>query len=146
MPLAAAAAVTVTVVGALVIISSLRSGLEPAKRTAAEACEAAYAEQVPDGPAIVAGEIYAADEWREVDQKMVELGYAEEGNVSDEVAEARDSEAAMLAAAGQDVMTIVWQLDDQTHGLCVANVKDAVVLPPVTITPNLAAQPAVEAE
>lgn len=139
MPFVAAVAIAVIAVGALLIINALRSGLEPAKREAAAACEAAYEAQVPSGPRIVAGEIFAASEWRELSELLASLGFLPDADaeVSDEVASVLDDEAAALATSGQDVMTIVWQLGDQSQAMCVAHMSNGAVVPPVDITASL---------
>jgi len=145
MPLLIAVTVAVLAVVALLVLNAMRSDLAPAKQSAADACEAAYETQVPDGPAIVAGEIFAAGEWRELNELLASLGYLPraDAEVSGEVASVRDDEAAALAASGQDVMTIVWQLDDQSHATCVAKVAGDSVVPPVTVTAELA-KPGIE--
>lgn len=139
VPFLVAVTVAVLAVAALLIINALRSDLEPAKREAAEACEAAYEAQAPSGPGIVAGEIFAASEWRELAELLHSLGFLPDGDaeVSGEVASARDDQAAALAASGQDVMTIVWQFADQSQGMCVAQIANGAVAPPVDVTVSL---------
>jgi len=114
------------VVGAIVT-HLVRTDLAPEKQAAVEACEAQYKSQHPEGPAIIGGDIYSATEWVELDATMVRLGYAEDVELTGEQQDARDHEAASLVATGGDTMTIVWQLDDQSHTVCVAQVQDGTV-------------------
>ena len=130
MPLVIAGSVALLVVVGAIVVHLVRADLSPQKRAAADACEAAYETQFPTGPGIIGGDIYAASEWRLLSETMVRLGYlsAEQAEVTGEVADARDNEAAALATAGQDQMTVVWQRDDQSHATCVANVSGETVV------------------
>lgn len=114
------------IVGAIVT-HLVRADLAPEKETAVAACEAAYKEQFPEGPGIIGGDIYSATEWQALNDTMVRLGHAEEAELSGEEADARDHEAADLVAAGRDVMTVVWQRDDQSNAVCVAELEDGAV-------------------
>ena len=129
LPLVIAGSLALLIVVGAIATHVLRTDLTPEKRAAADACEAEYEAQFPDGPGIVGGDIYAATQWQEVDDTMVRLGYLteEEAAVTGEVADARDHEAESLAAAGTQTMTVVWQRDDESHAQCVAQMQDGSV-------------------
>lgn len=129
LPIIIAGSLALLVVVGAVVTHLVRTDLEPAKRAAADACEAEYEAQFPDGPGIVGGDIYAATEWEALDATMVQLGYLTQAQAAatGEQADARDHEAQTLAAAGTETMTVVWQRDDQSHAQCVATVEDGTV-------------------
>ena len=129
MPFIIAGSLALFVVIGAITTHLLRTDLTPEKRTAADACEAAYEEQFADGPGIVGGDIYASTEWQALDETMVRLGYATEEQVahSGEQADARDHAAEDLVAGGTETMTAVWQRDDGSHAQCVAQMQDGIV-------------------
>jgi hypothetical protein len=139
LPLVIALAAAVVVIVALLVMHALRADLAPARQAAADACEVAYTREFPNGPGITAGEVYAATEWRDVTDTLVGLGYLTDDQakaVTGEQAAVRDDEAAALAVAGLDRMTVVWQLDDQTHAYCLVTTQgDDAVLPVTTVGP-----------
>jgi len=119
-------------IGGLVIVGAIvthlvRTDLSPEKELAATTCEAAYEDLFPEGPGIIGGDIYSATEWQPLEDTMVRLGYAEDEELSGEEIDARDHEAAQLVDSGKDVMTVVWQRDDQSHATCVAELDDGAV-------------------
>lgn len=127
LPLIIAGSIAALVVVGAIVTHLVRTDLEPEKRAAVKACEAEYKEQNPDGPAIIGGDIYSAIEWADLDATLVRLGYAEDAELTGEQQDARDHEAESLVETGGDLMTIVWQLDDQSHTTCVAQVQDGTV-------------------
>ena len=135
VPLIIAGSVALLVVVGAIVVHLLRSDLSPQKRAAADACEAQYEAQLPNGPGIIGGDIYAASEWRLLSDTMVRLGYLSEkqAEVTGEMADARDNAAAALATAGEDEFTVVWQRDDQSHATCVAHTEGVSVVS-VTVT------------
>jgi hypothetical protein len=127
MPLVIAGSIAVLVVAGAVITHLVRADLSPEKQAAADACEAQYKAEFPDGPGIVGGDIYAATEWRDLDARLVSLGAQQEQSLTGEQADARDNQADALVAAGGEEMTVVWQLDDQSHAQCVAQLQAGAV-------------------
>ena len=114
------------IVGAIVT-HLVRSDLAPEKRAAVNACEAQYAKQFPTGPGITGGDVYSATEWQALDSRLVSLGLAPQHDLTGEQIDARDAEAAALVESGKDTMTIVWQLNDETHAQCVAELNGTTV-------------------
>lgn len=139
LPLVIALAAATVVIVALLVMHALRADLAPARQAAADACEDAYVQQFPEGPRITAGEVYGAAEWRDVTETLVGLGYLtsdQAATVTGEQADVRDDAAAALAVAGKDQMTVVWQLDDQTHAYCLVAIQgDEAVLPVTSVGP-----------
>lgn len=135
LPLIIAGSIAAIVILGAITVHLLRSDLSPQKQAAANACEAEYKVQFPQGPGIVGGDIYAASEWRLLSETMVRLGYLSEQQaaVTGEVADSRDNAAAALATTGEDLMTVVWQRDDQSHATCIASTKGETVVS-VTVT------------
>ena len=134
MPLVIAGTIAVLVVGGAITTHLLRADLTPQKRAAADACEAHYKQEFADGPGIVGGDVYSASEWRELEAALVRLGAAQEQTLTGEQASAMDDKAAVLVSGGGDTMTVLWQMDDESHEQCVAEMKgDTVAL--VTISP-----------
>lgn len=120
------------VVGATVT-HLLRADLTPQKQAAADACEAQYKKQFPDGAGITGGDIYSAQEWQDLDTRLVSLGLAENESLTGEQIDARDDEAAELVSAGGERMTVIWQLNDESHAQCVAELQGEKVTS-VTVT------------
>ncbi|MGC4173863.1 hypothetical protein [Demequina sp.] len=139
LPLIIAGSIAVLVVLGATITHLLRADLSPEKQAAADACEAQYHAQNADGPGITGGDIYSATEWEALDARMVSLDLADEQTLTGEQADARDSEAAALVSAGGDQMTVIWQLDDQSHAQCVADLQGGKV---TTVTVTSLAAPA----
>lgn len=127
LPLIIAGSIAGLVIVGAVVTHLVRADLAPEKEAAVAACEAAYDEQFPDGPGIIGGDIYSATEWQALNETMVRLGYADDAELTGEEADARDHEAAGLVADGKDVMTVVWQRDDQSHATCIAELEDGAV-------------------
>jgi hypothetical protein len=114
------------IVGA-VVTHLVRADLAPEKEEAVAACEAAYADQFPEGPGIIGGDIYSATEWEGLRATMIRLGYEDDAELTGEESDSRDHAAADLVAAGADEMTIVWQRDDQSHATCLAELENGAV-------------------
>jgi len=129
LPLAIAGAIAVVVVVGAIVVSNLRAGMGPAKTDAVRACEEAYAASATEGepqPAIVAGDVFAAAEWRGLWDFLEEQGVV--GEPSDEQAAALDEAAAARASEGRDVVTVVWWLDSDEHLQCTVEVAGDVAL------------------
>ena len=144
LPLIIAGSLALLVVAGVIVSHLVRVDLSPQKRAAADACDAQYAKQFPDGPGISGGDIYSSTEWRDLDATLVRLGVTAARSLTGEQSEVRDTEAAALVSAGGDTMTIVWQRDDESHAQCVAEMKgDTVALVKVTglATPNASPTP-----
>jgi hypothetical protein len=142
LPLVVAGSIAVLVVGGAIVTHLVRTDLAPEKQAAVAACEAEYKAQFPQGPAIIGGDIYSATEWSDLDATFVRLGYSEEQELTGEEISARDHAAQELVAAGADEMTIVWQLDDQSHATCVATMEgDTVTSATVTELAELGTSP-----
>ncbi len=144
LPLIIAGSLALLVVTGAVVSHLVRADLSPQKQAAADACDAQYKKQFPDGPGISGGDIYSATEWRDLEATLVRLGVTAEQSLTGEQSDARDVEASKLVTAGNDSMTIVWQRDDESHAQCVAEMKgDTVTLVTVTglATPNASATP-----
>jgi hypothetical protein len=133
LPLIIAGCVALLVVVGALIAHAVRSDLSPEKQAAVTACEAEYKTENPDGPGITGGDIYAATEWQDLDARMVSLGLAEEQTLTGEQTDARNREAEDLVAAGGEKMTVIWQLNDESHAQCVADLQDGKVTS-VTLT------------
>ena len=133
LPFIIAASVAGLVVVGAIITHLVRADLSPEKQAAADACEAEYKSEHPSGPGITGGDIYSATEWRELDARMVGLGLQQEQTLTGEQSDARDHEAEALVASGGDQMTVVWQLDDESHAQCVADMASGKVTS-VTVT------------
>lgn len=139
LPLAIAAGITILVVVGAIVGHALRTQLGPDKQAAVTACEQAYqARGTADSrpPGIVGGDVFAANEWRDLDSTLKSLGFlpASEQKLTGEQQSAKDDEAAALISAGKQRITIVWQLDDESHAECVANLAGTTVVPPVKIS------------
>ena len=129
LPLIIAGSIAALVVGGVVVVHLLRADLAPEKQAAVTACETQFKTDHPKGPGFVGGDIYSAAEWQLLLDRMVALGYLTEqqATLTGEQADARDDEAAALVVAGGDTMTVVWQLDDQSHATCAAKMQDGKV-------------------
>ena len=139
LPLAVAGGITVLVIVGAIVGHALRTQLGPDKQAAVTACEQAYQERgTADArpPGIVGGNVFAANEWRDLDSTLKSLGDLpdSERNLTGEQQSAKDDEAAALISAGNQRITIVWQLDDESHAECVANLTGGAVVPPVQIS------------
>ena len=110
-----------------IVTHLVRSDLAPEKRAAVDACEAQYAKQFPTGPGITGGDVYSATEWQALDARLVSLGLQPHQDLTGEQIDARNTEAAGLVASGKDTMTIVWQLNDETHAQCIAELNGTTV-------------------
>lgn len=133
LPVIIAGCVALLVIVGALIAHAVRADLSPEKQAAADACEAEYKAQHPKGPGITGGDIFAATEWQELDARMVSLGVAQEQTLTGEQQDARDREAEDLVASGGEKMTVVWQLNDESHAQCVAEMQDGKVTS-VTVT------------
>lgn len=139
LPLAIAGGVALLVVVGAIVGHALRTELGPDKQAAVAACEAAYAARgTADSrpPGIVGGDVFAANEWRGLHATLDSLGYLadSERNLTGEQKSAQDDAADALITAGKQRITIVWQLDDESHAQCVANLANGAVVPPVQIS------------
>jgi len=138
LPFVIAASVAVLVVAGAIITHLVRADLSPEKQAAADACEAELKSSYPDGPGITGGDIYSATEWSALDARMVSLGLQAEQTLTGEQSDARDHEAETLVASGGDQMTVVWQLNDESHAKCVADMQDGKV---TSVTVSALAEP-----
>ena len=127
LPFIIAGSVAVLVVFGALVAHALRADLSPEKQAAADACEAEYKAEYADGPGITGGDIYSATEWQARDARLVSLGLAEEEDLTGEQSDARDREAETLVAGGGDEMTVIWQMDDESHVKCVSEMQDGKV-------------------
>jgi len=127
LPLIIAGSVALLVIAGAIITHMVRADLSPQKRAAVDACEAQYTQQFPKGPGITGGDVYSATEWSALDARLVALGLQPQQHLTGEQIDARNDEAAALVASGADRMTIVWQLNDETHAQCIAELKGTTV-------------------
>jgi len=127
LPLVIAGSIAILVVVGAVMTHLVRTDLAPEKQSAVDACEAEYASSFPSGPGIIGGDIYAATEWADLQETLVRLGFASAEELSGEEKDVRDHQAETLTASGGDTMTLVWQLDDQSNAMCVADLQDGKV-------------------
>ena len=139
LPLLIAGGITVLVIVGAIVGHALRTQLGPDKQAAVTACEQAYqARGTTDSrpPGILGGDVFAANEWRDLDSTLKNLGYLPDSelNLTGEQQSAKDDAADVLITAGKQRITIVWQLDDESHAQCVANLANGVVVPPVQIS------------
>ncbi|SEJ21667.1 hypothetical protein [Demequina mangrovi] len=124
LPLVVALSIAAVMVIGAFVAAGLRSGMSAAKAAGVEACEAAYAATGEGGQpaAIVGGDVYGAGEWRDLRELLLEQGVIDDADVPTDDAEARDAEAASLASAGTDRITVVWWLDSDAHLACTVDV------------------------
>lgn len=139
LPLAIAGGVTVLVIVGAIIGHAVRTELGPDKQAAIAACTQAYdARGTTDArpPGIIGGDVFAANEWRGLNSTLGNLGYLpdSERNLTGEQQSTKNDAADALITAGKQRITIVWQLDDESHAECVANLANGAVVPPVQIS------------
>lgn len=131
-PLAAAAAVALLVIVGAVAVTLLTSRMSPAEADAVRACEAAYAaasdaegDAEGDAPAILAGDVYASADWRDLRAFLEAQGVLDSAgeDATGEREPASDASAEALADAGRDRITVVWWLESEEHLVCTVDVE-----------------------